>query len=794
MKKLGLFFLTIFISLTSDAQTFKKKVIWKGLFNTLNVEWVDIDNDSLLDVALVGKDNAFKTSTFFLKNKIDSFVLRTGLNQNTQLQTFSWKDINHDNLIDYVQYASNGSVYSSTVFLNKRNFLFEPSKRVYPSAKDVSNNLIIDLNNDGQEDWIIYGTNFIKIFEASDTVYQMKLDSSLVIESILIRDFNKDGLNDLVVSGSNKINSPQLQFWVNKGDFKFTNKLIKNAVAGKIESGDFNHDGWFDLIVAGKNSKAVNQINYYKNDSLSFNLRDSISGYGKSELLLADLDSDGLVDLSFQGVNSKGKKFNRIRNANKALIKLDTTGLITQRWGDYDRDGDLDLLTISDSMSYKVLSIYTCEAPVNKTPVKSGFSFAFSTFNKTFIYWDEASDDLTPAKALTYDLYLGLSNSITTLINPEFRYGNKRRLLVSHGNQTTNHFAVINNLADARYNYLIQPVDNAFNGGVCYGGGVIDCFDLKHAYVQACKGEMIELKSSAIAYWFSTSKGFLKISSNFRYEALATDTIVSVVPQSTDCNKNNIWVVRVNGSSKAETQTKFFCENSTVKIGIEPGWKNIVWTGLSTNPAIDSVSIKVVAPIKLKVTASSSTCVYTKEFTIGVSKPMVSVTPNSIILRQGESTQLTASGAKKYLWTPAAGLDNNTSSSPIATPIKPTKYIVQGIDSIGCIAHDTVDVNVVETAFIPALFTPNGDGKNDDLKILGLTYADDFQFTIFNREGVVVYESKEIVQAATRGWDGSNDGNPQPSGLYYWKIVGRQSDGQPLRLNGKTKGSILLVR
>jgi hypothetical protein len=77
---------------------------------------------------------------------------------------------------------------------------------------------------------------------------------------------------------------------------------------------------------------------------------------------------------------------------------------------------------------------------------------------------------------------------------------------------------------------------------------------------------------------------------------------------------------------------------------------------------------------------------------------------------------------------------------------------------------------------------------------LGLTYGDEFQFTIFNREGVTVYESNEVVKATSQGWNGTNDGTPQPSGLYYWKIIGKQADGQPLRLNGKPKGSVLLVR
>jgi hypothetical protein len=142
--------------------------------------------------------------------------------------------------------------------LNQGKFTFLKSEKKFPIVKDITFTTLQDLDNDGHEDWIAAGINFIKIFQASDTTYQLRLDSTnLTIESIVTRDFNKDGLNDIVVSGYDKKGNPQLQSWINKGNFKFKNLLIKNPIAGKVETGDYDHDGWFDLIVAGQNLKKI---------------------------------------------------------------------------------------------------------------------------------------------------------------------------------------------------------------------------------------------------------------------------------------------------------------------------------------------------------------------------------------------------------------------------------------------------------------------------------------------------------------------------------------------------------
>lgn len=67
-------------------------------------------------------------------------------------------------------------------------------------------------------------------------------------------------------------------------------------------------------------------------------------------------------------------------------------------------------------------------------------------------------------------------------------------------------------------------------------------------------------------------------------------------------------------------------------------------------------------------------------------------------LCQGQLVQFSASGAITYQWTPSTGLSNPNVFNPVASPIVPTTYTVEGTDANGCSATDDVfvDVFVVE--------------------------------------------------------------------------------------------------
>lgn len=79
--------------------------------------------------------------------------------------------------------------------------------------------------------------------------------------------------------------------------------------------------------------------------------------------------------------------------------------------------------------------------------------------------------------------------------------------------------------------------------------------------------------------------------------------------------------------------------------------------------------------------------------TISVDTPVVIARADTTICANSQAP-LHATGAATWLWSPAAGLTNTTISNPVATPADTTQYIVTGINSYGCQAKDTVNINV----------------------------------------------------------------------------------------------------
>jgi gliding motility-associated-like protein len=171
-------------------------------------------------------------------------------------------------------------------------------------------------------------------------------------------------------------------------------------------------------------------------------------------------------------------------------------------------------------------------------------------------------------------------------------------------------------------------------------------------------------------------------------------------------------------------------------------------------------------------------------------KPYVSPT---LTIGVDGNIQLYAEGGTSYRWTPADNLNKSDIADPMASPKITTLYTVDVIDSFGCTSSDTVRVIVRNEIFIPEVFTPNGDGKNDVFKVYGFGIVD-LSLAIFDRYNNKVYESLDVNEITTTGWDGTYKGKALEQGIYRWIIDGRFADGQKILVNGKDNGIVSLIK
>jgi gliding motility-associated-like protein len=149
-----------------------------------------------------------------------------------------------------------------------------------------------------------------------------------------------------------------------------------------------------------------------------------------------------------------------------------------------------------------------------------------------------------------------------------------------------------------------------------------------------------------------------------------------------------------------------------------------------------------------------------------------------------------STGAVAWLWEFGVGgtsTDQNpTHSYPAAGEYSVTLIITS---AGGCVDSVTAIVNAVEEILqpveLPTGFTPNGDGKNDVLHVLGGPF-ESVDFRLYNEWGHQVFISTD----PDLGWDGTMGGKPQPAGIYVYTVIGTTIDGREINISG----NVTLIR
>jgi len=129
----------------------------------------------------------------------------------------------------------------------------------------------------------------------------------------------------------------------------------------------------------------------------------------------------------------------------------------------------------------------------------------------------------------------------------------------------------------------------------------------------------------------------------------------------------------------------------------------------------------------------------------------------------------TSIGAANYGWS----FGNNTTTSTLPNPVY--TYTTNGTYTVTLLAtngscrdstYAVITVDIPTSIVIPNIFSPNGDGLNDEF-IITCTGMKTLNCDIFNRWGQLVY----TLTAPNQNWDGKlNNGNQATEGTYYFML------------------------
>jgi gliding motility-associated-like protein len=122
------------------------------------------------------------------------------------------------------------------------------------------------------------------------------------------------------------------------------------------------------------------------------------------------------------------------------------------------------------------------------------------------------------------------------------------------------------------------------------------------------------------------------------------------------------------------------------------------------------------------------------------------------------SVENSSTGVEEILWDFGDGTIS-TETNPVHVYADSGAYEIKVVaTSQQCVESRTIPIQFVNL-FVPNVFTPNQDGRNDRFEII---YNEPLQLKIFNRWGKTLYTSENYQN----NWDGDN----LPAGVYYYEL------------------------
>jgi gliding motility-associated-like protein len=230
------------------------------------------------------------------------------------------------------------------------------------------------------------------------------------------------------------------------------------------------------------------------------------------------------------------------------------------------------------------------------------------------------------------------------------------------------------------------------------------------------------------------------------------------------------------------TPQLYICLGDSILVTATNNGYDITW---STGQTGESVYLSPEETTDIVVTATNPSCGFAEDSLNIIVNPLPDVIAgNDTLIGIGGEVTLWAesSGTVSYSWLPEVDECVETNCSVIYdVPDQATVYVVFATDQNGCKNTDSVlvDINGYMDVFVPNIFSPNGDGFNDNLQVYGPRLFN-YQIEIYDRWGKRVFRSNEQKDY----WDGTINGSYLSPQTFVYMLSGETVLGERIVQEG----------